>query len=137
MLTDLFGAGLPGIYCIGWKLNGLRTFSDPLSEGASSPLVPLTALAGVYGADALVGLKTVLGVARCDNESLGANVPYLSDGKVADMGDNALGLNPSFEGDMELSKPSPTGGLNFSSSGGGVGVLGGAGMGLSEAMVAV
>jgi hypothetical protein len=64
-------------------------------------------------------------------------VPYRSDGKVADIGDSALGLNPRFEGDMEFSNPSPTGGLNRSSSGGGVGVRGGAGIGLSEAMVAV
>lgn len=48
------------------------------------------------------------------------------------MGDSALGLKPRLEGARELPIPRPTGWS--SSSGGGVGVLGGRGRGISEAM---
>ena len=67
-----------------------------LSDGASVslvPFVPLAALAGVNGKTALMG------VFFCEMESLGARVPYLSEGNVADMGDSAFGLRPIFAGE--------------------------------------
>jgi len=74
-------------------LKGLRAGSDPPAEEGSFSLTPLPALAGVKGGNvALVGLYTVLGDGRGDSELLGPErVLYLS-GKMADMGDNALGL---------------------------------------------
>lgn len=53
------------MYCTDWKLKGFATLSGPLRDAASViSLVPLKALAGVCGNAALLGLKTVLGVAR-------------------------------------------------------------------------
>jgi hypothetical protein len=77
----------------------------------------------------------VLGVGRCDCESFGASVPYRSGGKVADMGESAFVLNPSFVGDSWFSNPRPTGCAPPASSGGGVGVRGGTGSGIPEAIV--
>lgn len=69
----------------------------------------------------------------CEMESPGASVAYLSEGKVEDMGDSAFGLNPSFVGESRSSSPGSTGA--FLSSGGGVGVLGGTGKGMLDAML--
>lgn len=49
------------------------------------------------------------------------------------MGESAFGLNPNLVGESWFSNPRPTGA--FSSSGGGVGVLGGTGSGISDAML--
>lgn len=78
----------------------------------------------------------MLGVAFCESESLGPRVPYRSEGKPADMGERAFGLKPSFEGESWFSNPRPTDcGCVDPSSGGGVGVRGGRGTGISDAMV--
>lgn len=119
-----------------WKLNGLRAFSVPAIEGVSVS-VPLMALAGVYGNVALAGVYRVVGVARCETESPGPSVAYCLDGKVADIGESAFGSNPSPPADSSPSNPSPTGCCGASSSGGGVGVRGGSGMGMFEVMAAV
>jgi hypothetical protein len=50
------------------------------------------------------------------------------------MGERALELNPSLVGESWPSNPSPTT-SSFSSSGGGVGVRGGIGSGITDAMV--
>ena len=85
--------------------------SDALKEaGVSFSLVLLNALAGLYGNVELEGLKTVLGVGLCDVEvCCPARVPYRSSGKVADMGERASGLKPSFVGEKDCSSPNPTG----------------------------
>jgi len=108
ILTACFAAACEAAYGIGWKSNGLM-FSEPLNEAASVSLANVTALAGVSGKAALEGLKTVLGVPLWERESFGANVPYRSGGKVADMGESALGLKPNFVGDNRSSSPRPTG----------------------------
>jgi hypothetical protein len=138
--TFCFACGRSGIYATGWKLKGFRTFSDPLIEGASESVMPLTALAGVYGKVALAGVKMVVGVARCDTESLGPRVAYCLDGNVADMGERALWPNRNGPGDSSLSNPSPCGRGGWGgalSSRGGVGVRGGSGTGIFEAMAAI
>ena len=96
-------------------------------------VIPLTPLAGEYGNVALEGLKTVLGVARWDRESLGPRVPYAKD---ADIGERAFGLYSLFPGERRFSNPNPvTWSVPSSwSSGGGVGVLGGIGSGMLDAM---
>lgn len=96
-------------------------------EGVSVS-VPLMALAGVYGNVALAGVYKVVGVARCETESLGPRVAYCLDGKVADIGESAFGSKPNPPVDSSPSNPSPTGCCGASSSGGGVGVLGGSGI---------
>ena len=75
----------------------------------------------------------VVGVVFCETESLGASVAYLSEGKAEDMGDNAFGLNPSLVGEGRSSGPGSMGALP--SSGGGVGVRGGTGSGILDAML--
>jgi len=117
-----------------WKLNGLRAFSVPLIDGASTS-VPLIMLAGVYGNVALAGVYRV-GVARCETESLGPRVANCFEGKVADIGERAFGSNPNPPADSSPSNPRPTGGCcGASSSIGGVGVRGGSGIPF-EAMAA-
>lgn len=130
-LTFCFGR--PGWYVTDWKLNGLRALSVPLIEGTSVS-VPLMMLAGVYGNVALAGVYSV-GVARCETESLGPRVANCLDGKVADIGESALGSNPRPPADSSPSNPRPTGGCGTFSSGGGVGVRGGSGIPF-EAMTA-
>jgi hypothetical protein len=126
------------MYATGWKLKGFRTFSEPLIEGASESVMPLTALAGVNGNVALAGVKMVVGVARCETESLGPRVAYCLEGNVADMGERALLPNRNGPGDSSLSKPSPRVGWGSAlSSGGGVGVRGASSTGKSEAMAAI
>lgn len=78
----------------------------------------------------------VLGVALCETESLGPSVAYCLEGNPADMGDSAFGLKPKFPADSSPSNPSPTGN-DASSSGGGVGVRGGTGRGMLEAIIAI
>jgi hypothetical protein len=115
-------------------LKGLG-FSDPLIEGASRSMVPLAALAGVYGKVALAGVYRVAGDALCETESLGPRVAYCLEGNVADMGDSrALLLGPISPAVRSLRNPRPTGWGAFS-SGGGVGVLGGAGRGIFDMTV--
>jgi len=134
MHTALFAAGFPAVYCTGWKLNGFWTFSDPLRDGVSFSLPPPMALIGLYGNVELAGLKIVLGVGRWDIEAPGPpRVLSRSGGKVADSGDKASGLNLSRAGEYGWSNPKPTG--FSSSSGGGVGVRGGAGIGIPDAMM--
>jgi len=112
-------------------------FSDPLIEGASRSMVPLAALAGVCGKVALAGVYRVAGEALCETESLGPRVAYCFEGNVADMGDSsALLLGPISPTARSPRNPSPTGWGAFS-SGGGVGVRGGAGSGIFEAMTVV
>jgi hypothetical protein len=107
-------------------------FSDPFAEGGSRFMVE--SLAGVYGKVALAGVYRVAGDALCETESLGPRVAYCLEGNVADMGESSallLGLvSPTAR---SLRNPSPTGWGAFS-SGGGVGVRGGAGRGIFEAM---
>lgn len=78
----------------------------------------------------------MLGDAFCEMESLGARVAYCLEGNVADMGERAFGLKPRFAAESSPSNPRPTG-CGGSSSGGGVGVRGGTGNGIFEAMAAV
>src|SRR5258708_1620955 len=86
----LFSNGFPAVYCTGWKLNGLWTFSDPLRDGVPFSLPPPIALIGLYGNVELAGLKIVLGVGRWDIEAPGPpRVLSRSGGKVADSGDKA------------------------------------------------
>ena len=118
-----------------WKLNGLRAFSVPINDGVPVS-VPLMALAGVCGNVALAGVYRVVGVARCETESLGPRVAYCFEGKVADIGESAFGSNPNPPADSSPSNPRPTGSCGASSSGGGVGVRGGSGIGRFEAMTA-
>lgn len=107
--------------------------SEPLNDGASVSVMLLIMVAGVYGKVALAGVY-IAGDARCETESLGPSVAYCLEGKVADMGDRAFGLKPSVVAGSSFSNPRPTGcGASFS-SGGGVGVLGGMGRGMFEAM---
>ena len=111
----------------------------PLIEGVSVS-VALIALAGVYGNVTLAGVYKVVGVARCDTESLGPRVAYCFDGNVADNGESAFGSNPSPLLESSPSNPSPIGcccrcWCAFS-SGGGVGVRGGSGIGMLEAIAA-
>ena len=113
----------------------MRAFSVPLIEVVPVS-VPLMALAGVCGNVALAGVYRVVGVARCETESLGPRVAYCLDGKVADIGESAFGSNPSPPVDSSPSSPRPTGSCGASSSGGGVGVRGGSGIGRFEAMTA-
>jgi hypothetical protein len=68
----------------GWKLNGPRAFS-----GLSS-VMALMALPGEKGNVALAGVYRVVGVARCETESLGARAAKCFEGNVADMGDKVL-----------------------------------------------
>lgn len=77
----------------------------------------------------------VLGDAFWEMESLGARVAYCLGWNVADMGESACGSNPNCPGDSSPSNPRPTG-SGESSSGGGVGVRGGTGNGMFEAMTA-
>lgn len=107
-------------------------FSDPLNEGTSVSVIMLFTVAGVYGKVALAGVY-MAGDALWETESLGPRVAYCLEGKVADKGDSAFGLKPSVAAGSSLSNPSPTG-RGGSSSGGGVGVLGGTGNGMSDAM---
>jgi hypothetical protein len=133
-----FACDRSGMYATGWKLKGFRTFSEPLIEGASESVMPLTALAGVYGKVALAGVKMVVGVARCETESLGPRVAYCLEGNVADMGERALLPKRNGPGDSSLSRPSPRVGWDGASSlGGGVGVRGAISTGRSEAMTAI
>ena len=75
----------------------------------------------------------MLGDAFWEMESLGARVAYCLEGNVADMGESAFESKPNFPGDSSPSNPRPTG-SGASSSGGGVGVRGGTGNGMFEAM---
>ena len=126
------------MYATGWKLKGFRTFSEPLIDGASDSVMPLIALAGVNGNVALAGVKMVVGVARCETESLGPRVAYCFEGNVADMGERALLPKRNGPGDSSLSRPSPRVGWGgASSSSGGVGVRGAISTGRSEAMAAM
>jgi hypothetical protein len=52
--------------------------------------VTLLTLAGVYGKVALAGVYRVVGVARCETESLGPRVANCLDGKVADIGESVF-----------------------------------------------
>jgi hypothetical protein len=112
------------MYVVGWKLNGPALFS------ASTSPAPLIVLAALWGNVALAGVN--IGVARCDAESLGLRVAYCLEGNVADMGDKALTSWPSCPAASSPSSPSPRG--RGASLGGGVGVRGGTGSGMCEAM---
>lgn len=101
-------------------------------EGTSVSVMILLMVAGVCGNVALAGVY-MAGEALCETESLGPSVAYCLDGKVADMGDSAFGLKPRVAAGSSSSNPRPTG-CCASSSGGGVGVLGGRGSGMFEAM---
>jgi hypothetical protein len=82
-------------------------------------------VAGVYGKVALAGVWRGAGDARWLTESLGPSAAYCLEGNVADIGERSA-LEPRFPADSSPSNPSPTG-WGASSSGGGVGVRGGAG----------
>ena len=74
------------------------------------------------------------GEALCETESLGARVAYCFEGNVADMGESSpFALVASVLDDRSPSSPRPTA-WGASSSGGGVGVRGGAGRGMFESM---
>lgn len=108
--------------------------SEPLSEGPSVSVMPLVAVAGVYGKVALAGVY-IAGDARWETESLGpSSVAYCLEGKVADIGESAFGLKPRLSAGRSPSNPNPTG-SGALSSGGGVGVLGGTGNGIFEAIM--
>jgi hypothetical protein len=76
----------------------------------------------------------VAGDALWETESLGPRAAYCLGGKVADIGERSA-LEPRVPADSSPSSPSPTG-RGASSPGGGVGVLGGTGRDMFEAMTA-
>lgn len=91
---------------------------------------PLSTDIELYIEFVLVGLKGLAGVPAAD-----PSCPYLGIEKFSTMGDNDLGSNVVLVGEsMTPSNPSPA---VSSSSGGGVGVRGGSGMGIDDAMIDV
>jgi hypothetical protein len=65
-------------------LKGLLEFSELLASSMT-----LLTLAGVYGKVALAGVY-IVGVARCETESLGPRVANCFEGKVADIGERVF-----------------------------------------------
>lgn len=74
----------------------------------------------------------MVGVARWETLSFGPSVAYCFEGNVADMGESAF-ESKAMAGARSPSSPRPTG-PGASSSGGGVGVRGGTGRGILEAI---
>lgn len=100
-------------------------------RSSPDPLFGLPALSidmELYTEFVLAGLSGLAGDAVAD-----PSAPYLPIGKFSTIGDSALGSKDVLIGEvMTPSKPNPPGG--YSSSGGGVGVRGGAGIGKVVAM---
>ena len=116
---------------VGWNLNTPFAFSCRTLPA----LPPLSKDIGLYCDEAFVSVG-LRGVGKADWGGNAGADPYLPIGKFSSMGDRELGSKAALAGELRypsrLIPPFPW--FESSSSGGGVGVRGGAGIGKLDAM---